>query len=55
MTIDEIVQKQIKYFGDILPVNPSRETLDCIVRIVSASAICDYELNRDEILKGETK
>jgi len=55
MTIDDVVQKQIKNIGDILPVNPSRATIDCIVRVVAASAICDYELNRDEILKGVTK
>jgi len=55
MKIEDIIQKQVKYAGDIIPVNPSRATIDCIVRVVAASAICDYELNRDEILKGETK
>jgi len=55
MTIDDIIQKQVKHIDDIRPVNPSRATMYCIVRVVAASAIFDYERNRDEILKGVTK
>jgi len=52
MTINDIIQKQIKHIDDVHPVNPSRATMDCIVRVVAACAIFDYESNRDEILKG---
>jgi len=55
MTIEDIIQKQIKHIDDVYPVNPSRAAMDCIVRFVAASAIFDYEWNRDEILKGVTK
>jgi len=55
MTIDDIIQKQIKHIDDVHPVNPSSATMRCIVRVVAASAIFDYELNRDEILKWMKK
>jgi len=55
MTIDDIIKKQVKHIADVHPVNPSRATMDCIVRAVAACAIFDYENNRDEILKGLTK
>jgi len=55
MTIDDIIKKQVEYIDDVHYVDPSRATMQAIVRVVAACAIFEYEDNRDEILKGLTK